>query len=115
MPSSFPRRVANALRLAFASALLALAGLNTGCATTGTATVAPRSSVSREHALALAQLTANAVGGQVFTVAPTGSMKPTLDDSSVVTVEKVPSLRAAPRRHRHLSQRQWFACDSSPV
>jgi len=50
---------------------------------------APRSSVSREHALSLAQITAATVGGQVFTVAPTGSMKPTLDESSVVTVEKV--------------------------
>lgn len=50
---------------------------------------APRSSVSREHALSLAQMTAATVGGQVFTVAPTGSMKPTLDESSVVTVEKV--------------------------
>ena len=90
MPFFCPRRAAFALRLAFASALLALAGLHTGCATTGsTASVAPRSSVSRDHALALAQLTANAVGGQVFTVAPTGSMKPTLDESSVVTVEKV--------------------------
>lgn len=85
-----PRRAPHAVRLVFASALLALASLHTGCATTGsTATVAPRSSVSRDHALTLAQLTANAVGGQVFTVAPTGSMKPTLDESSVVTVEKV--------------------------
>lgn len=50
---------------------------------------APRSSVSREHALSLAQITAATVGGQVFTVAPTGSMKPTLDESSVVTVETV--------------------------
>lgn len=85
-----PPRAACALRLMFASALLVLAGLHTGCATTGgTATVAPRSSVSRDHALSLAQLTANAVGGQVYTVAPTGSMKPTLDESSVVTVEKI--------------------------
>ena len=91
MPFLRPRCAATALRLAALSALLALAGLHTGCATTGpTATVAPRSSVSRDHALSLAQLTANAVGGQVFTVASTGSMKPTLDESSVVAVEKVP-------------------------
>jgi signal peptidase I len=90
MSSSCPRRAGSVLRLVFAGALLALAGIHSGCATSGTnATLAPRSSVSREHALALAQLTANAVGGQVFTVAPTGSMKPTLDESSVVTVEKV--------------------------
>ncbi|ATC64071.1 signal peptidase I [Nibricoccus aquaticus] len=91
MPLLRPSRAALALRLAFASALLALASLHTGCASSGaTAKVAPRSSVTRDHALSLAQLTANAVGGQVFTVAPTGSMKPTLDESSVVTVEKVP-------------------------
>jgi len=78
------------LRLAFAAVFLALASFQIGCATTGsTAKVAPRSSVSRDHALSLAQLTANAVGGQVYTVAPTGSMKPTLDESSVVTVEKI--------------------------
>jgi signal peptidase I len=73
--------------------LLALAAcaFHTGCATTGsTARVAPGSSVSRDHALSLAHLTATAVGGQVYTIAPTGSMKPTLDESSVVTVEKVP-------------------------
>jgi signal peptidase I len=85
-----PDRVVPALRLAIGTALLALASLHTGCSSLGTtATVAPRSSVSRDHALSLAQITANAVGGQVFTVAPTGSMKPTLDESSVVTVEKV--------------------------
>lgn len=61
-----------------------------GCSSVGAGTqTAPRSSVSREHALSLAQITAATVGGQVFTVAPTGSMKPTLDESSVVTVEKV--------------------------
>ncbi len=32
---------------------------------------------------------ARSVGGEVFTVAPTGSMKPTLDESSVVTIERV--------------------------
>lgn len=62
----------------------------TGCSTVPEAGTAPRSSVSREHALSLAQITASTVGGQVFTIAATGSMKPTLDESSVVTAEKVP-------------------------
>ena len=74
----------------FAAALCASIAFAAGCASVGpTATVAPRSSISRDHALSLAQLTANAVGGQVYTVAPTGSMKPTLDESSVVTVENI--------------------------
>jgi signal peptidase I len=73
------------------AALVVLAAFHTGCATSGSsARIAPRSSVSRDHALSLAQLTATAVGGQVYTIAATGSMKPTLDESSVVTVEKVP-------------------------
>jgi signal peptidase I len=77
-------------RLAYVCVGTALVSLSTGCTSTGTsATVAPRSNVTRENAMALAQLTAATVGGQVFTVAPTGSMKPTLDESSVVTVEKV--------------------------
>jgi len=59
-----------------------------GCASTGTA-LAPRSNVSREHALSLAQATASVVGGEVFTVSSTGSMKPTLDEGSIVTVERV--------------------------
>jgi signal peptidase I len=90
---SFIGRFTSLLRIRtfLACALIAAASFQLGCATSGqTATIAPRSSVSREHALALAQLTANAVGGQVYTIAPTGSMKPTLDESSVVAVEKVP-------------------------
>ena len=39
--------------------------------------------------MALAKMTATTIGGAVYTVAPTGSMKPTLDESSVVTVEKI--------------------------
>jgi signal peptidase I len=71
--------------------LLGATAFQTGCATSGSsARIAPRSSVSRDHALSLAQLTATAVGGEVYTIAATGSMKPTLDESSVVTVEKVP-------------------------
>jgi signal peptidase I len=69
--------------------LVSILALATGCSTTGQ-TSAPRSSVSREHALTLANITAQTVGGEVFTIAPTGSMKPTLDESSVVAVEKVP-------------------------
>lgn len=61
-----------------------------GCSTPPEAGTAPRSSVSRAHALSLAQITASTVGGQVFTIAATGSMKPTLDESSVVTAEKMP-------------------------
>jgi signal peptidase I len=84
LPASF-------IRLVVATGLLAILAMSTGCATTGsTATITPRSNVSREHALSLAQLTAAAVGGKVYTVAPTGSMKPTLDESSVVAVEPAP-------------------------
>lgn len=78
-------------RFFIAAALLGAMAFHTGCASTGSsARVAPRSSVSRDHALSLAQLTATAVGGEVYTIAATGSMKPTLDESSVVAVEKVP-------------------------
>ncbi len=80
------------VRLSVFVGVLTLLAFQAGCASSGTARaggIAPGSSVSREHALALAQLTANAVGGQVFTVAATGSMKPTLDESSVVAVETV--------------------------
>ncbi len=79
-------------RLLLAAAAIALGLFQTGCATSASSSagVAPRSSVSRDHALSLARLTATAVGGEVYTIAATGSMKPTLDESSVVTVEKVP-------------------------
>ena len=59
-----------------------------GCSTTEP--IAPRSSLSREKAIQMAQRTAEAAGGRVFTIAPTGSMKPTLDENSVVAVEMVP-------------------------
>lgn len=78
------------VRSLLAGTFLAFGLLLTGCSTIPEAGTAPRSSVSREHALSLAQLTATTVGGQVFTIAATGSMKPTLDESSVVTAEKVP-------------------------
>jgi signal peptidase I len=51
--------------------------------------MAPQSNLSRENALLMAQRTAEAAGGRVFTIAPTGSMKPTLDENSVVAVETV--------------------------
>jgi len=60
-----------------------------GCASVRSASIAPRSNVSREHALSLAQAAATVVGGEVFTVSATGSMKPTLDEGSVVTIERV--------------------------
>lgn len=74
--------------LVIALGLAAMAGLS-GCSTTASLTTAPRSNVSRDHAITLAQTMAQAVGGEVFTIAPTGSMKPTLDESSVVTIERV--------------------------
>ena len=76
-------------RVLFVLAAWVLAALSSGCATSATAPIAPRSNVSRESALTMAQFTASAVGGRVFTVAATGSMKPTLDENSIVTVETV--------------------------
>jgi signal peptidase I len=52
--------------------------------------LAPQSSLSREKAIAMAQGTADMMGGRVFTIAATGSMKPTLDENSVVAIETVP-------------------------
>jgi signal peptidase I len=77
------------MRVGLSGAILGAAAFLSGCAT-ATPASAPRSSVPRESALSLAQITANTVGGQVFTIAATGSMKPTLDESSVVAVEPVP-------------------------
>lgn len=51
--------------------------------------IAAQSSLSREKGIAMAQHTADTMGGRVFTIAPTGSMKPTLDENSIVTVEQV--------------------------
>lgn len=72
-----------------ALAAVGVLAMLSGCSTAPQASSAPRSSVSRDHALSLANLTARTVGGEVFTVAATGSMKPTLDESSVVTIERV--------------------------
>lgn len=91
----WPARPCSLLKPVFSRALalvviLGGASLFTGCTTVRTeAEAAPRSSVSRQNALSLAHITARTVNGQVFAVAPTGSMKPTLDENSVVTVERV--------------------------
>jgi signal peptidase I len=70
-------------RLAAGLAFFVLAG----CSTINPA--APQSTIPRDRAISLAQQTAALVGGSVFTIAPTGSMKPTLDENSVVAIEKV--------------------------
>lgn len=76
--------------LGFVACVAALVSLVfTGCSSAPSTVAAPRSSVPRERALTLAKMMARTVGGEVFTIAPTGSMKPTLDESSVVTIEKV--------------------------
>lgn len=74
-----------------ALSLMLLLALLSGCATgPGLAGgIAPRSGVPRENALALAKLAAATIGGQVYTIAPTGSMRPTIDESSIVTIEQV--------------------------
>ena len=82
----FLSRVRPVIALAIVAGITFLSGCSSLPRSGGTA---PRSNVSREHALSLAQITAATVGGKVFTIAPTGSMKPTLDESSVVTVETV--------------------------
>lgn len=71
-----------------AAALLACS--LTGCYSgpRGTAT-APRSSVNRDLALTLAKSVATSIGGRVYAIAPSGSMIPTLDEGSIVTVERV--------------------------
>ncbi len=72
-----------------ASGLLAL-GLS-GCASSATTTgTAPHSTVSRDNALALARHVADSIGGRVYAIAPSGSMIPTLDAGSIVTIETVP-------------------------
>lgn len=74
-------------RLSLAGILLGAAFSFGGCASTEP--LAPQSNLSREQAITLAQRAADTMGGRVFTIAPTGSMKPTLDENSVVAVEKV--------------------------
>ena len=72
----------------FVAALFAL--ISSGCATSANVgATAPHSTVSRDNALVLAKHVANAIGGRVYAIAPSGSMLPTLDEGSIVTIEKV--------------------------
>jgi signal peptidase I len=68
---------------ALSMVVLAMAGCSSRPA------LASRSNLLKESAVILAQLTADVAGGREFMIAPTGSMKPTLDENSVVTVEAV--------------------------
>ena len=61
-----------------------------GCTTGSTlTTTAPRSTVSRDKALTMAKQVAASIGGRVYAIASSGSMLPTLDEGSIVTVEMV--------------------------
>jgi len=61
-----------------------------GCASApGASKAAPRSTMTRAGAIAIAKLVATSIGGRVYTIAPTGSMRPTLDEGSVVMAEVV--------------------------
>jgi signal peptidase I len=71
--------------LAIASLVIALAGCTTNSNVTS---AAPRSTVTRAKALYLARVVAEGIDGQVYAIAPSGSMLPTLDEGSIVTVEK---------------------------
>lgn len=71
------------------TALLVFALLAQGCASNPSPGTAPRSTLSRGNALKLAKMVAANVGGEAYIIAPTGSMRPTLDESSVVTIEHV--------------------------
>jgi signal peptidase I len=71
-------------------AALLLAVVVTGCMSNSNVTLAaPRSTVTRAMALNLAKQVAANIDGKVYAVAPTGSMLPTLDEGSIVTMEKV--------------------------
>lgn len=76
-------------RIATSVALASLTLAVTGCTTSSTLATAPRSNVTRDNALALAKHVAASIGGRVYAIAPSGSMLPTLDEGSIVTVEKV--------------------------
>ena len=78
--------ICNPSGLNLCAVLIAVLAL-TGCSSP--LPVAPRSNLSRESAVTIAQRTAEVAGGRVFMIAPTGSMKPTLDENSVVAVEAV--------------------------
>ena len=77
-------------RIARTLALASLVFAACGCANRTTADLAaPRSTVAREKALTLARQVAASIDGKVYAVAPSGSMLPTLDEGSIVTVERV--------------------------
>jgi len=76
---TFPHRFTTAVAIILTGILCG------GCATNQP--VAPQSSLSRTKAIAMAKDAADALGGRVFTVSQTGSMKPTLDENSVVALE----------------------------
>lgn len=80
----------NGQRIVRTLALTSLALAIFGCANQRMADfTAPRSTVTREKALGLAKEVAASIDGKVYAVAPSGSMIPTLDEGSIVTVEKV--------------------------
>ncbi|WP_404424030.1 signal peptidase I [Nibricoccus sp. IMCC34717] len=83
------RRLPSLLRSPSLVAVAAVLCAMSGCATTPTPT-APSSDLPRSQALSLAQMTAATVGGKVFAISATGSMKPTLDESSIVALEETP-------------------------
>ena len=78
------RRIVSTLAAALVS--IGIAGCYSGPRTSETA---PRSSVTRDLALTLAKDVASSIGGRVYAIAPSGSMIPTLDEGSIVTVERV--------------------------
>jgi len=86
-----PRKTLSAAKFnAYGFAAVVLAFALSGCATgSNVSNVAPHSTVSRDDALALAKHVATSIGGRVFAIAPSGSMLPTLDEGSIVTIEKV--------------------------
>ncbi len=65
---------------------MGLSGCTSSSSLSGTA---PHSTVSRDTAISLAKQVATSIGGRVYAIAPSGSMLPTLDAGSIVTVEKV--------------------------
>jgi len=77
-------------RIVSSLAIILLVNALLGCTSTPVvAFSAPRSTVTRAKALGLAKQVAASIGGKVYAVAPSGSMVPTLDEGSIVTVEKV--------------------------
>ena len=77
-------------RIFYSVAAALLAATLTGCYTSPAASAAaPRSAITRDRAIALANDVATSIGGRVYVIAPSGSMLPTLDEGSIVTVENI--------------------------